>query len=106
LTAGFLNGLFGSGGGTIIVPSMEKFLKIETHKAHATAIAIILPLSIASAVMYAQGEMPDLPTIIAVSVGGIAGGFIGAKILCKLSSSLLHKVFGVCMVAAGLRLIF
>ena len=46
LVTGFANGLFGSGGGTIVVPAMERFLKVEEHKAHATAIAVILPLSL------------------------------------------------------------
>ena len=46
LVTGFANGLFGSGGGTLVVPGMQKFLKVEQHKAHATAIAIILPLTV------------------------------------------------------------
>lgn len=41
LVTGFANGLFGSGGGTIVVPAMERFLGEEEHKAHATAIAAI-----------------------------------------------------------------
>ena len=48
LVTGFANGLFGSGGGTIVVPAMERFLGEEEHKAHATAIAVILPLSLLS----------------------------------------------------------
>ena len=52
LVTGFANGLFGSGGGTIAVPAMEKLLKTKTHMAHATAIAIILPLSVLSALIY------------------------------------------------------
>ena len=39
LVTGFVNGLFGSGGGTLVVPAMERFLCVETHKAHATAIS-------------------------------------------------------------------
>ncbi|MEI3522967.1 MAG: sulfite exporter TauE/SafE family protein [Anaerotignum sp.] len=58
LVTGFVNGLFGSGGGTLVVPAMERFLHVETHKAHATAIAVILPLSVLSLLIYFwQGEM-------------------------------------------------
>ena len=52
LVTGFANGLFGSGGGTIVVPAMERFLGEEEHKAHATAIAVILPLSLLSLGVY------------------------------------------------------
>ena len=49
---GLANGIFGSGGGTIAVPFMERLLNINAHKSHATAIALILPLSIISATIY------------------------------------------------------
>ena len=39
--SGFCNGLFGSGGGTIVVPFLEDFLKLNPKRAHATAILII-----------------------------------------------------------------
>ena len=106
LFGGFLNGLFGSGGGTIVVLAMEKFLKIKTVKAHATAIAIILPLSIVSIVMYLRGGEVDIPVLLAVSAGGVVGGVVGSKLLKKLSSNVVHKIFGMAMVVAALRMIF
>lgn len=102
---GFLNGFFGSGGGTVAVPAMERFLKIAPHKAHATAIAIILPLCIVSAFVYFGGLQVDYLTVIIISLGGMAGGYIGAKLLCKVSANWLHKIFGFFMVAAALRMI-
>ncbi len=48
IITGFINGLFGSGGGTIVVPALIFLLGMDDHKAHATAISIILPLSIIS----------------------------------------------------------
>ena len=101
---GFANGLFGSGGGTIVVPAMERFLGVKTHKAHATAVAIILPLSILSAFLYAKGGL-DIKTVLLVSAGGVVGGFIGAKLLSKFSSKWLHKIFGLFMIAAAVRMI-
>lgn len=49
IITGIANGFLGSGGGTVVVPCLEKFMKTEPHKAHATAIAIILPLTVISA---------------------------------------------------------
>ena len=91
LVTGFANGLFGSGGGTIVVPAMERFLGEEEHKAHATAIAVILPLSLLSLGVY--------PT------GGLVGGFVGAKLLQRVSGVWLHRIFGAFMLAAAVRLI-
>ena len=51
LVIGAVNGFFGSGGGIIAVQAMEK-LGVEQKKAHATSLLVILPLSIASAVIY------------------------------------------------------
>ena len=49
---GFINGFFGGGGGMIAVPTLAKFYDLEEKKAHATSIAVILPLSIASSIIY------------------------------------------------------
>ena len=102
---GFANGLFGSGGGTIAVPAMEKFLNISVHKSHATAIALILPLSAVSAAIYIfKTDIPwsiVLPTIL----GSVSGGIIGAKFLKKVSAKYLHKIFALFMLAAVVRMI-
>ena len=104
IVTGFANGLFGSGGGTIVVPCMEKYLGVDAHKSHATAIAVILPLSILSAGIYIfKADVPWSQTI-AVSVGGIIGGVAGAKLLNKLSSRKLHIIFGGAMLAAAVRM--
>lgn len=102
---GILNGLFGSGGGTVAVPGMEKFLSVETKKAHATAIAVILPLSIVSIFVYIGKVQVDLKTLVAVSVGGVLGGYAGAVLLNKLSLRWIHYIFGAFMIAAAVRMV-
>ena len=72
LVTGFANGLFGSGGGTIVVPAMERFLKVEEHKAHATAIAVILPLSLLSLGVYLWKA--DLGAVWRIALWASAGG--------------------------------
>ena len=88
IITGFANGLFGSGGGTVVVPCMEKYLGINAHKSHATAIAVI----------------PWAETA-AVSIGGVIGGFIGAKLLNKISGRWLHIIFGAAMLGAAVRML-
>ena len=106
LVVGAANGLFGSGGGIILVPALQKFLDYEAHKSHATAIAVILPLSLLSILFYMRGGDTPWEIILWVSAGGVAGGFVGAKLLNKLKTPWLHKLFGLCMAAAAVRMIF
>jgi len=106
IVSGLANGLFGSGGGSIIVPGMQRFLNIPQHKTHATAIAIILPLTIVSAIVYLRMARAEWSIIFWVSVGGAVGGFIGARLLNKISGNLLHKIFGAFMIVAAVRMIF
>ncbi len=106
IAVGFCNGLFGSGGGTVVVPAMEKFLDMDEHKSHATAIAVILPLTVVSMILYIYKGFFDFTLAWQVSAGGIVGGVIGAKILKKISPPLLRKIFGVFIIAAAVRMVF
>ncbi len=102
LVIGFANGLFGSGGGAIAVYAIQKKLKVETHKSHATAIAVMLPLSLISLFIYSGKSEVDLMTAFVISAGGIIGGIIGAKTLTKIPKNLLHKIFGTFMILSAI----
>jgi uncharacterized membrane protein YfcA len=102
---GFVNGLFGSGGGTILVPALQRFLNVDTVESHATAIAVIFPLSILSAFVYTRSSSVDWLAVLFVSAGGLTGGIIGSKLLSRLSNSLIHKIFGFFMIVGAIRMI-
>lgn len=104
--AGIINGLFGGGGGMIIVPALSILLKREPQRAHATAILIILPLSLISALFYSAFGSFDLRIGIPVSIGVTIGGVIGAFLLSKLSSKWLVAIFSIVMLGAGVKLLF
>ncbi|WP_250279002.1 TSUP family transporter [[Clostridium] colinum] len=89
----------------MLVPSLEKFLKMEEHKAHSTAIAIVLPLSIVSIFIYCKGVNIDIKSVVIISLGGLLGGLLGAKYLKKIPSNWLHKIFGLFMLIGAWRLI-
>ena len=105
MVTGAANGLFGSGGGAIVVPAMILLLDTDEHKAHATAIAVILPLTVVSAFFYISNNFVNWGVTIKVILGGIVGGYIGAKLLGKCSPNVLRKVFAVFMIFAAFRML-
>lgn len=106
IISGFANGLFGSGGGTIIVPFLEFFLKLDPKKSHATAILIIFVFTLVSLGLYGFSGRLDFLLALKVSLGGVTGGLLGAKFLNKLSFSAIHKIFGAFMIVAAVRMVF
>ena len=102
---GIINGLFGSGGGTIIVPALVFLIGMEDFKAHATAISIILPLSIISTLIYFKSNIIKFDIGFIVVIGGIIGSFIGAKFLKKIPNLVLRKIFGTIIIITALRMI-
>lgn len=103
--AGFVNGLFGGGGGMIVVPLLTFFLKMQSKKAHATAILIILPMSIVSGLLYASNKSLDLSLTIPTAIGVTFGGLIGALALNKLSNKWVSIIFSIVMAIAGLKML-
>ena len=104
LFAGACNGLFGSGGGMIVVPILKK-AGLGAHKAHSTAIAVILPLAVVSVVRYASFATIPEGILLPVCIGGTVGAWFGARFLKRFSARALSLAFGVVIVVSGLRMV-
>lgn len=105
LIAGFVNGIWGGGGGIFVVPLLVYLMKYEERKAHSTAIVIILPLCIVSAITYIVQGIYDWPQTLKTGVGVVAGGIVGAFLLKKLSNNVLVYIFYSVMIVAGVRVL-
>ncbi len=105
LSVGLLNGVFGAGGGSLFVPLAERFLKMEEKTAHATAIPIILVLSAVSSYFYIRRGFFDFNIWIYVSIGGLLGGFAGAKLLGKIPKKWLKIGFGAVICVTAVKMI-
>lgn len=101
--AGAANGLFGAGGGLVLVPLLIRWIGMEEKRAFATSVAIILPLSVVSFVMFClQGETvwrDALPYLI----GGIMGGLLSARFFQKIPALWLHRLFGALILYGGIK---
>lgn len=103
---GFVNGFFGGGGGMICVPLLEKVLHLPTKYSHATAIAIILPISFVSACIYVLNGNLEIVPFVTVGGGVVLGGILGAYLLKFLPAKIVKIVFVAIMLAGGIRLLF
>ena len=106
ILAGAANGFFGGGGGMLLVPLLTGWLKVEEKHAFATSVAIILPISLVSAMIYLlRGEFSfatALPYLIGGSLGGIAGGLLFKKV----PAVWLKRALGILIIYGGLRCLF
>ncbi|MDD4110999.1 MAG: sulfite exporter TauE/SafE family protein [Clostridia bacterium] len=102
---GIVNGFFGGGGGMICVPMLEKVLKLDNKKSHATALAVMLPIGISSALVYIFRVSMDWYKFGFVGSGFVIGGILGALLLRRLSGKIVRIVFILVVFAAGIRML-
>lgn len=103
---GAVNGFFGGGGGMVVVPVLTKLFGLSQKEAQATALFVILPLSIASAIIYFCYNSINFATGWPVMLGIVGGGVIGATLLNKLNNKLIKGVFVFFMLLGGVVLLF
>ena len=103
--AGIVSGLFGAGGGLVLVPAFVYLLKIEQKQARATSLFCMLPIILASSIEYLVNNYINLELSLKCSIGGILGGMIGARLLEKVSDKLLRILFIIFLVYASINMI-
>ena len=104
--AGFISGIFSTGGGLILVPAFIYILKKESKIARGTSIFCILPMVITSSFFYYKGNYIDWKLAILCAIGGTIGGYIGAHILKKIPEKTMKIVFILFIIYAAYNMIF
>lgn len=108
LTAGVCSGLFGIGGGIIIVPMLVFFLGFQQQFATATSLmALLLPTGALGLWHYYQKGFLSVDNIkvgFIIATGMFLGAFFGAKIATSLQSGTMSRVFAVFLVLVAIRL--
>lgn len=89
----------------LVVPVLSFVAKLDERRAHATAIAVMLPLCIVSSAVYALKGSYDTSVFLPTVGGVLLGGIIGALLLKKINNNLLSFVFYGLMLFAGLKMI-
>ncbi len=101
--AGAANGFFGAGGGMFLVPLLVSWTKMEQRKAFATSVAVILPISISSAVIYWLRGGLDFMSAWPYLIGGAIGGLAAGRIFKKIDMAWLRRAFGAFILYGGIR---
>lgn len=104
--AGIANGLFGSGGGLFLVPLFTKWSGLEQKRAFATSVAVIVPLSVVSLLVFLWRGRLDFTAALPYLIGGAVGGILSGCFFSKLSPTLLRRLFGVLLIYGGIRAVF
>ena len=102
---GFINGFWGGGGGMVCVPTLTSLLGVADKKAHATTLLIMLPLSIASFIVYMLKGNIEWATAGVVTGGFVLGGIAGALLLKKINNIVLRIVFSLVIIAGAIKML-
>lgn len=107
VAGGMLSGMFGVGGGVIIVPAFVFFLGMTQKEAQGTSLGLmLLPIGILAAHNYYKSGNIDIKAGLIVALAFVIGGFFGSKLALNISEVTLKRSFGVLMLIISLRLIF
>ena len=105
LAAGVLSGLFGIGGGILIIPALIFFAAFPTKLALGTSLgAMLLPVGLLGAYAYHQAGNLNIKASILISLGLFFGAWAGAKLANLLPGALLQRMFAVFIVLMAIRL--
>ncbi len=106
LVAGLLSGLFGVGGGFVIVPALVLTSGMDIHRAVATSLLVIALVSAAGVASYlAAGRPLPLESTALFVAGGVAGMGLGTLLARRISGPGLQKIFAAAMLLVAVFIV-
>ena len=102
--AGLLSGLFGVGGGILVVPALVMVLGFDQRRASGTSLGAVLPISIASLITHWSQDNVDWSVALWLSIGAIGGAIYGTKLIHVLPRKTLGYMFAAVLVVTAIRL--
>lgn len=104
IAAGFLSGMFGVGGGILIVPGLVLVAKMDQRIAHGTSLAAVLPISASSLMSYWAHDHVDWRVGACLAAGALAGALLGTRLLHVLPHRTLAISFAALLAVTAVRL--
>ena len=104
---GIASGMFGIGGGIIIVPALVYWAGFTQHKAIGTSLAVLLPpVGLAAVIEYYRQGNVDFRAAIILAVAMIVCVWVGANLAHRISGPHLRLAFGLFVLSLGVYLIW
>ncbi|MBL1176315.1 TSUP family transporter [Pantanalinema sp. GBBB05] len=107
--AGVAGGMFGIGGGAIMVPAMVLLMGMDQKFATGTSLAAqILPIGILGAMVYYRNGNLSIRDAVYIAIGLVIGNLLGALFANQtfVSSEMMKKLYGIFLLAIGFRYLF
>lgn len=102
--AGLLSGMFGVGGGILVVPALVMMLHFDQRLANGTSLGAVLPISVASLVTYWSHDNVDWAMAAWLVVGALGGAILGTRWIHVLPRKVLGYLFATMLIATAIRL--
>ncbi|MDP8267046.1 MAG: sulfite exporter TauE/SafE family protein [Candidatus Aceula meridiana] len=107
LVGGVFSGIFGIGGGAIMIPALVYMFGLTQHQAQGTCLAILLPpIGILAVLRYYQEGHVNWTMAMFIALGFVFGAYFGADWIQAVPGPQLKKVFGGFLLVLGLKMIF
>jgi hypothetical protein len=105
LCAGLLAGVFGIGGGVVIVPALMFAMGMTPRRAVGTSIgSLLLPVGILAAIQYWREDNIDVRAALLIALGVTAGAYVSARLSQGIAPALLQKGFAILLLAMAVRM--
>ena len=105
--AGVFAGMFGIGGGLIIVPALALLYGMKQHAAVGTSLgALLLPVGALSAWVYWRNGNVNVKYSVLLAAGLLVGAFVGAKLVEPISDLTLRRMFGAFLLIVSVRMLW
>lgn len=101
---GFMSGLFGVGGGILMVPLLILMAGLNQKQAATTSLAAIIPAALVGSATYLANDSVDVAVAGIVAIGGIIGSYLGARLLRRIPMVWLRWLFIALLVAVAIRM--
>ena len=107
LIAGVFAGMFGIGGGLIIVPALIFMMGFKELEATGTSLAALIPpVGLLGAIEYWRNGLINVRVALLIAAGLAVGAFFGAKIIIGLPPHVIRRIYGIFLLLIASRMLF
>jgi len=106
LIAGIFGGMFGLGGGVVVIPALVLFMGFSQHQAQGTNLAFMLaPIGLLAVINYYKAGYINVKYAVILAIAFFIGAYFGSIWSISIPGNILKKIFGVVIILTGLKMI-